>query len=326
MDRRASGPGAPLLRLGLCCTFLDGPARFRHTTAAYVTRLDPGGEGWSGRPNAQAFIRALVLHNARARSDAVQWCAEQGVGAFRVQSQLVPLATHPDLAFPLEALGEEIDDALRGAAARARTLGVRLSLHPDQFVVLSSDRPDVVDASVAELEHQSAVAARIGADQVTLHVGSGKGGKAAAGDRLRRAVDRLSDVARGLLVLENDDRTWTVADLLPVVEALGLPLVYDVHHHRCNADELSVEDATDAAAATWGDREPWCHISSPLDGWEGPRPQRHADLIARGDLPDVWRGRRMTLDVEAKAKEVAVLALRQALADEGWPLWPGPAV
>ena len=88
-----------------------------------------------------------------------------------------------------------------------------------------------------------------------------------------------------------------------------MPLVYDVHHHRCNPDALSNDEALEAAAATWGRREPWVHISSPLDGWRAPNPRMHADYIAPRDVPASWRARRMTVDVEAKAKERAVLRL-----------------
>lgn len=90
---------------------------------------------------------------------------------------------------------------------------------------------------------------------------------------------------------------------------MGLPLVYDVHHHRCLPDRLDEEEATEAAASTWGGREPWVHLSSPRGGWGSANPRLHADCIDPEDLPTAWRGRRMTVDVEAKAKERAVLAL-----------------
>ncbi len=156
---------------------------------------------------------------------------------------------------------------------------------------------------------------------MTIHGGGATGGKPLATERLLRGVDRLSERARRYLVLENDDRTWSVADLLPVVRETGLPLVYDVHHHRCNPDGIPEGEATEIAASTWGEREPWYHLSSPMEGWSGPKPLRHADFIDLGDVPDVWRGRTMTVDVEAKHKEHAVLALREALRARDWPIY-----
>jgi UV DNA damage endonuclease len=103
---------------------------------------------------------------------------------------------------------------------------------------------------------------------------------------------------------------------LSLCRSTGLPLVYHVHHHRCLPDELSVEAATSQALDTW-DREPLFHVSSPLGGWAEPMPRRHHDYIDVADFPDCWRNLAITVEVEAKAKELAVFRLRDELcADE----------
>jgi UV DNA damage endonuclease len=99
--------------------------------------------------------------------------------------------------------------------------------------------------------------------------------------------------------------------------------VYDVHHHRCLPDGLSVEEATEQAMATWN-REPLLHISSPLEGWSGPKPQRHHDFIDLADFPDCWRGLNATIEVEAKAKELAVLQLKQQVEALEPAIFPRP--
>jgi UV DNA damage endonuclease len=101
-------------------------------------------------------------------------------------------------------------------------------------------------------------------------------------------------------------------DLLPICQKAGIPLVYDVHHHRCHPDTLTIEEATTQAIATW-QREPLFHISSPLEGWSGPKPERHHDFIDPSDFPACWKPLAITVEVEAKAKEVAVLQLKAAL-------------
>jgi UV DNA damage endonuclease len=245
----------------------------------------------------------------------VERCAELGIGAFRINSQILPLGTHPVSGYTLEKLDPrgEIRAAFERARELARARDIRLSFHPDQFVVLNSEREEVVRSSAEELEFQAALAELVGADTVVFHGGSAAGGVPAALDRLERGLDRLSERARRVVALENDDGRFTTSDLLPVCRRSGLPLVYDAHHHRCHGDGLSVEEATDLAAATWGAREPWAHISSPREGWSGGDPRPHADYIAVTDFPRSWLGRRMTVDVEAKQKERAVLALMQAL-------------
>lgn len=295
------------MRLGLCCTFRDEPIRFRTTTATYLARLPP--------PRRTEHLRELVAHNAASLEAAVRWCAVHGVGAFRITSSLLPVATHPEVGYRLDALnpGGQLEGALRAAGALARRLDVRLSFHPDQFVVPGSAREEVARQSLRELDHLGRLAELVGAEQLTLHGGGAQGGKAEALERLVRAIGALRPAARSRLVLENDDKIYTVRDLLPVCEAEGIPLVYDVRHHRCLPDGLSVEEATEAAAATWGEREPWAHVSSPRGGWKAPNPRLHADRIDPADVPALWLGRRLTVDVEAKDKEHAVLALGRAL-------------
>jgi UV DNA damage endonuclease len=102
---------------------------------------------------------------------------------------------------------------------------------------------------------------------------------------------------------------------LPFCERFSIPFVYDVHHHRCHPDGLSVEQATTLAQDSWKDAglELYCHISSPRNGWQGRNPKPHADYIDPADFPACWLGRKMTVDVEAKAKELAVIALMDGL-------------
>ena len=114
------------------------------------------------------------------------------------------------------------------------------------------------------------------------------------------------------MTVENDDKTYTPTDLLPLCQETGIPLVYDAHHHRCLPDALSIEAATEQALTTWN-REPLFHISSPLEGWQGPRPNRHHDFIDVQDFPLCWKGLQLTVEVEAKAKEQAVLNLMRSL-------------
>lgn len=298
-----------MVRLGLCCTFLEEPIKFRTTTARYLLTRPA--------PERAPLLNELALHNAAALGDAITWCAARGIGAFRVSSGILPMYTHPVVGWRLDdegGAGAGVTAALRDVGRSRQRAGVRLSFHPDQFVVPGSANPTVVEASLRELEYQAHVAELIGAEQLTIHGGGAQGGKLASLDRLARNVRRLSPRARRRIVLENDDRVYTVEDLLPICERLDVPLVYDVHHHRCNPDRLDVERATELAAVTWNGREPWAHLSSPARGWKNKDPRPHADYINVSDVPACWLGRSMTIDVEAKAKELAVMRLSRWLS------------
>jgi UV DNA damage endonuclease len=298
-----------MLRLGLCCAFVNNDAiHFRTTTVRYASTLPT-------RAKRTAYLHDLSEQNLCTLAEAIRWCASHGIFAFRVMSGLLPLYTHPALGWRLTAgkRGAALSDQLAAVGAEAHALGVRLSFHPDQFVVLGSATESIVRASIAELEYQAECAELLRADQLTLHGGGAVGGKDLALSRFRRGLDRLSPRARALLALENDDRVYTVADLLPLCRQAGVPLVYDVHHHRCNRDALSVEEATLAACETWCGREPWMHISSPATGWSAVDARPHADYIRPTDVPREWLAMTATVDVEAKQKERAVLRLQRWL-------------
>ena len=286
--------------------FRDQPIKFVTTTATAIARMN--------RADALAKLSRLCLENANSLLAALHFCDEHGIGCFRINSQILPIKTHPTCGYEVDDLPEsdEIIRRFKECGKFVRKHKLRTCFHPDQFVVLNSPRPDVVIKSVQELEYQAEVAEWVGVDVVNIHGGGAYGDKKKALGDFARNLKLLSRRVRKRLTVENDDKTYTPADLLPICKAEGVPLVYDVHHHRCNLDELSVEEATTQAIATW-DREPLFHISSPIDGWDGSKPERHHDFIDMKDFPKCWRDLEITVEIEAKAKEVAVLKLMKAI-------------
>ncbi len=295
-----------MIRYGLCCIFRNEPIRFRRTTAAYQQKLE--------RAEQLRYLAGLCLHNAGALLAALKFCRGNGIGAFRVNSQILPLKTHPTLGYAIDALPGylKIVDAFKACGAFGRENDIRMSFHPDQFILLSSPDPAVIGRSRAELDYQAEVARWIGADVINIHGGGVYGDKRRTLARLAGEIERLPEAVRSRLTLENDDRSYTPSDLLPLCRALGVPLVYDVHHHRCLPDALSVEKATDRVLSTWN-REPLFHLSSPLNGWKGKHPFKHHDDIDINDFPECWRSLDVTVEIEAKAKEVAILKLMKEM-------------
>lgn len=263
-------------------------------------------------------LAELCLENAKALYAAIDYCAEHGIGAFRVNSQILPVRTHPVVGYEVGDLpgGRAIIERFKACKELAGARNIRLSFHPDQFVVLNSPNAATIENALAELAYQAEVSEWIGAHTINIHGGGAYGDKPSALARLRDTIEALPDQIRSRLTLENDDKVYTPIDLLPVCEETGVPLVYDVHHHRCLSDGLSVAEATQLARSTWR-TEPLFHISSPLEGWDGPKPERHHDFIDVADFPEEWSGWPLTVEVEAKAKEIAVLRLATDLR-AGW--------
>ncbi len=300
-----------VIQWGLCCIFRNERIRFRRASAAAMLKLT--------RTEQLRKLDEIARENAGSLSAAFAACVRLGIGAFRINSELLPLATHPVVGYRIDELenAEEILKLFACARRYAATNHLRLSLHPDQYVVLNSPRREVVESSLCELLHQTKLAELCGAAEINLHPGGVYGDRRAALQRLRCVIAALPRETARRLTLENDDHSYAVADLIDLCGELEVPLTYDVHHHRVHPDFLSVEAATELAAASWAGRgeTPHFHLSSPALPWHVPGNHRpHAEFVDVADFPACWRNLNCTVDVEAKAGEVAVIRLRDALA------------
>ena len=243
---------------------------------------------------------------------------------YRMSQGLAPYASHPNLPQfhgQVEACAEELDRLGR----RARELGLRLSMHTGPYVVLSSAREEVLSASVAELSWQARLMDLMGLGPeavIVVHVGS------SARDRFLGGFERLPEHARRRLVIENDDKTVPLKEVLDLARDAGRPVVFDVMHHHIN-DPYGIPDdeALRLAFATWPDGvRPKIHFSSPktamaeedVERLRFPRLVAHADLIDALAFERFLAGPAAGLDfdamLEARLKDVAVLHLREHLA------------
>jgi UV DNA damage endonuclease len=251
---------------------------------------------------------------------------------------LAPYASHPDLPQfrdqPRACAAE-----LAAAGERARELGIRLSTHPGQYTVLNSEDERTRRLAVDELEVQAELLDGMGLGPeavVVLHVGGAAGGVDAGLERFERGFELLSDAARARVVVENDDRSFGLSDVLRLGERIGRPVVWDALHHHCH-DPAGIPDreALDRALATWpGGVTPKVHFSSPKTAVEerkrrvGRRVERslvlpqlraHADVIDPiafvRFLDDAAGARDFDVMLEAKAKDLALLRLREQLAE-----------
>jgi UV DNA damage endonuclease len=295
-----------MIRFGLCCIFRNEPIKFRRTTVKYLSRFT--------RKDQLAYLSRICLHNAKSLLKALTYCEKNRIFDFRINSQILPLKTHDGVGYDTSELPghEKIIRVFQSCGKFCREYNIRTTFHPDQFILLSSPTRSVVDNSIKELLYHAEVAEWVHADVINLHAGGAYGDKSKSLNRLSRQIEKLPDPIRSRLTLENDDRIYTPKDLFPVCKDSGIPLVYDVHHHRCLPDGVSIEKTSQLALDTWNP-EPVFHLSSPKNGWESIDSSPHHDYINPSDFPDCWRGLNITVEVEAKAKELAVLKIRKEL-------------
>ena len=252
-------------------------------------------------------VHALVEENLAGLRAIVEWNAAHGIGLFRIGQSLIPFASHP--AFPYDWRTEHADE-LRAAGDLAHSLGVRLSMHPGQYIQPGSPTPKVVENSLAELRYVTELFDLIGASDavVVLHVGGAYGDRPFAAARFASALEGEPSLL-SYLALENDERIWTVEEVVETAERLAVPAIADTLHHALNPGRLSFAEALDLALPTWRALRPKVHLSSQ-------DPEKQAGAHAFGILPADWdalhdaiAGREVDVMVEAKGKEKAVLAL-----------------
>ncbi len=262
--------------------------------------------------NEERLAEAIAANLADLEA-ILAWNVERGILAFRISSSLIPFASHP--LFDLD-WRERFASPLARIAAFAAEHDVRLSMHPGQYTVLNALKPAVVVAARAELEYSAQVLDAVAGDvgTMTLHVGGAYGDPDAAKARAVQAATRLSDGALARLTFEHDDTTFDLDDALEVADAVGVPVVFDLHHHRCLHRRAAWRDDLPAllerVVASWGERAPKVHVSSA----RAPGAKAHADYVDDADLDlalavlaEVGGGRPVDVMVEAKAKEGAVV-------------------
>ena len=273
----------------------------------------------------------VLTQNFQAILDMLRWNEEHDLYFLRVSSDLVPFGPLPEFPFEwAEAYGWLLDDIRR----TVKKGGHRVTSHPGQYTVLNSPREEVVQNSIDELEHQAHVIELMDPKQstMTLHVGGAYGDKPAAMEAFARNLDRLSDRARARLIIENDDKTFTLAETVALAERTGLPVVVDLFHHKCNPGEgCTWEDGLpelmERAVGTWGGRVPKLHLSSQKPGTT----TSHADYLTMDDVDElvglmesVGGDAPYDLMLEAKKKEQAVLEVKRYLATGERPNRAGP--
>lgn len=241
---------------------------------------------------------------------------------------MFPFASHAEYGYKLAPFASS---ALAEVGKVATELGHRLSTHPGQFTQLGSPRAEVIANAVRDLEYHDEMLSLLklppqeDRDAVLiLHLGGTFGDKTATLDRFRTNYNTLSPSIKQRIVLENDDVSWSVHDLLPICEELNIPLCLDFHHHNIIFDATQLREGTqDIMAlyprikATWDRKNirQKMHYSEPCpEAITGRQRRKHNPRPAV--LPPCADD--MDLMIEAKDKEQAVFELMRTYKLPGW--------
>jgi UV DNA damage endonuclease len=282
---------------------------------------------WQSGPHLRVSMEHLAA--------ILDYLVEIDVTMYRISSDFVPYCTHPDLP-QFHGQVAECRGELAALGRTARERGIRLSLHPSQYVLLSALDPAITAKGIADVDAQAELldAMEQGPEAVVvLHLGGAYGDKGAAMRRFEESFPRLSEGGRRRLVIENDESIYTVEDCLRVHEAIGVPVIFDHQHHLLNPGSLPLGEACRRALATWpAGVTPKVHFSSPkLDsrtvkrgGREIDAPpllSQHADYVHPWEFAGFLRemeGAAFDVMLEAKRKDAALVKLRGDLVRLGF--------
>lgn len=262
-------------------------------------------------------MKEVTYSNIEALEKILNYNIENNIHFYRITSNLIPLATHPNVLWDyrkyfekdLEYIGKIIKDN-----------HMRVDLHPDQFNVINSAKKNVVENTIRNLNMQVDLLESMNYKdgKMVIHIGSGQGGKEHS---IQKFIDNLNEFPKRIrerLILENDDKVFTANDVLSICKKTEIPMVLDVHHHICKNEDECLEDLIEDIFNTWNNENlpPKIHFSSPRD-FENDR--KHADYIDPNTFINFLElaknnvNRDFDVMIEAKKKDLAVAKLMNDL-------------
>lgn len=234
---------------------------------------------------------------------------------FRISSDLVPFASHPVCRFDW---GSHFAERFARIGRFIRDNGMRISMHPDQFNVLSSPNPEIVRRTLGELAYHCKILDLLGLDttaKVQIHLGGAYGNKREAMKRFATAYLGAGEFLTRRVVIENDDRIYDLEDCLSVCEVTSAPVVFDVFHHTLLNRGEPIREALSRACRTWSGRDgvPMVDYSSQQPDARRGTHARTVDLKAFRWFLENVSGLDIDILLEIKDKEKSGLKCLKAI-------------
>ena len=308
------------MSLGVCCQWLE-PYTKRDGSVVYENSINERslqlGRFQQGL-YTKSFIRDVYINNINEIIKLVPKLIANNLKLFRLSSNLFSLSEYNKDVLHND---EQINLLLAKAGKAFADAGIRVTTHPDQFVVLSSDTPTTVENAIKELSHHAWVFDRMGFPMSPHAAINIHGGKSDRMNQLIKVIGYLPDNVRSRLTFENDESAYSLVELLKVNSTTNIPLVWDSHHHTFNDGDLSLDDAYSLSVYTWkaSGCKPLQHLSNTTPGLENGSftdRRKHSDYIHY--IPDCQREGLLIdaidIDVEAKMKNLAVKNLSGLLS------------
>jgi UV DNA damage endonuclease len=261
-----------------------------------------------------------VTNNLACLQQILAYNVQHGLHFFRMSSDLVPFGSHPVNTFNWQ---EYFGPTFATIGQYIKENGLRISMHPDQFVVLNSPTETIVQNSFAELAYQCAIMDLMGLDKsakLQIHAGGVYGDKPTAIRRFADAVQVLPENIKARLVVENDDRSYSLQDCLEIHELTGIPILFDNFHHECLNNGEPMAEALRQAAQTWQPEDGilMMDYSSQSPGDRKGKHISHIQLDLFREFLTHLQGLDVDIMLEIKDKEASALPALALLRELGY--------
>ena len=263
-------------------------------------------------------LKTVTFSNIDDLETILKYNIKNNIHFYRLTSRLIPLSTHPEINWDYERY---FSKELRRIGKIIKESNMRVDFHPDQFNVINSVKENVVQDTIRNLNHAVDLFNFMDYEdgKLVIHIGSSAGGKE---DSILRFISNYKNFPsriRERLILENDDKVFTANDVLKICQEIEVPMVVDIHHHKCKNDEENIGDLLPKIFDTWNNENlpPKIHFSSPK---EGELDRKHADYIDINDFSsflDLAKesvNRDFDVMIEAKKKDQALFKLMKDLS------------
>jgi len=267
---------------------------------------------------SDAMLIRKVDNNLTCLHRILEYNVSHNLLFFRISSDLIPFAGHPICRFNWKA---HFKTQFMALGTYIKTHNIRISMHPDQFVVINSTREDIVKKSVDELKWHCEVLDLMELDdtaKVQIHVGGVYGDRKSAVERFVKNYNRLPDLIKRRLVIENDERLYSLRDCILISKQIDIPVIFDSFHHSClNNNETPLAALTEAAT-TWRTQD-GVLMTDYSSQQPNSRPGRHAEHLDIEHFRDYINdtiGNDFDIMLEIKDKEASALKAIQLIGEQ----------
>ena len=256
-------------------------------------------------------LRTVITRNIHALDQIMEYNQKNGIHLFRISSDIIPFGSHP-----VNQLHwwEEYKEELAALGEKIRAYEIRVSMHPGQYTVLNSLDEGVVERAIQDLVYHDRFLHALGmgtTSKLVLHIGGVYGDKISASKRFVTNFACLPDSVKDRLILENDDKNYTIEEVLAIAHQTGSPVVFDNLHHAIHpsAQRCSDREWMLACRQTWkeADGRPKIHYSQQEPG---ANVGAHSQTIRLPEFADYYAMIPQETDIMLEVKDKNLSAVK----------------